>query len=32
MWRRADGTGMEMRGEYLEIAPPERLAEHLDLA
>jgi uncharacterized protein YndB with AHSA1/START domain len=25
VWRRADGTEMEMRGEYREIAPPERL-------
>lgn len=25
LWRRADGTEMEMRGEYREIARPERL-------
>lgn len=25
VWRRADGTEMEMRGVYREIAPPERL-------
>ena len=25
VWRRADGTEMEMRGEYREIVPPERL-------
>ena len=25
VWRRADGTEMEMRGEYREIAAPERL-------
>jgi uncharacterized protein YndB with AHSA1/START domain len=25
VWRRADGTQMEMRGVYREIAPPERL-------
>jgi uncharacterized protein YndB with AHSA1/START domain len=25
VWRRGDGTEMEMRGEYREIAPPERL-------
>ncbi len=24
-WRQADGTEMEMRGEYREITPPERL-------
>ncbi len=24
-WRRSDGSEMEMRGEYREIAPPERL-------
>jgi uncharacterized protein YndB with AHSA1/START domain len=24
-WRRTDGTEMEMRGEYREVAPPERL-------
>jgi uncharacterized protein YndB with AHSA1/START domain len=25
VWRRSDGTEMEMRGVYREIAPPERL-------
>lgn len=25
VWRRADGTRMEMRGAYLEVKPPERL-------
>jgi uncharacterized protein YndB with AHSA1/START domain len=25
VWRRADGSEMEMRGEYREIVPPERL-------
>jgi uncharacterized protein YndB with AHSA1/START domain len=25
VWRRSDGTEMEMRGEYREITPPERL-------
>lgn len=25
VWRKADGTEMEMTGEYREIAPPERL-------
>jgi len=25
VWRRSDGTQMEMRGEYQEILPPERL-------
>ena len=25
VWRRSDGTGMEMRGSYREIMPPERL-------
>jgi uncharacterized protein YndB with AHSA1/START domain len=25
VWRRANGTEMEMHGEYREIAPPERL-------
>lgn len=25
VWRRSDGTEMGMRGEYREIAPPERL-------
>ncbi len=25
VWRQSDGTEMEMRGEYREIAPPERL-------
>lgn len=25
VWRRSDGTEMEMRGTYREIAPPERL-------
>ena len=25
VWRRADGTEMEMRGEYREVTPPERL-------
>ena len=25
VWRRADGGEMEMRGEYREVAPPERL-------
>jgi uncharacterized protein YndB with AHSA1/START domain len=25
VWRRADGSEMEMRGEYREVAPPERL-------
>jgi len=25
VWRRANGTQMEMRGEYREIVPPERL-------
>jgi uncharacterized protein YndB with AHSA1/START domain len=25
VWRRSDGTELEMRGEYREIAPPERL-------
>jgi uncharacterized protein YndB with AHSA1/START domain len=25
VWRRTDGTEMEMRGEYREVAPPERL-------
>jgi uncharacterized protein YndB with AHSA1/START domain len=25
VWRRSDGTEMEMRGVYQEIAPPERL-------
>ena len=25
LWRRADGSEMEMRGVYREIAPPERL-------
>ena len=25
LWRRANGTQMEMRGVYREIAPPERL-------
>ena len=25
VWRRTDGTEMEMRGEYREITPPERL-------
>src|SRR5260370_33806002 len=25
VWRRADGTDMEMRGVYREITPPERL-------
>ncbi len=25
-WRRSDGTEMEMRGVYQEVAPPERLA------
>ncbi len=25
VWRRSDGTEMEMHGEYREIAPPERL-------
>jgi uncharacterized protein YndB with AHSA1/START domain len=24
-WRQADGTEMEMRGTYLEVAPPEKL-------
>ena len=24
-WKREDGTEMEMRGEYREVAPPERL-------
>lgn len=26
-WRRADGTGMEMHGEFREVAPPERLVQ-----
>jgi uncharacterized protein YndB with AHSA1/START domain len=25
VWRRSDGTEMEMRGQYKEIVPPERL-------
>jgi uncharacterized protein YndB with AHSA1/START domain len=25
VWRRADGTEMEMRGVYREVTPPERL-------
>ena len=25
VWRRSDGTEMEMRGEYREVEPPERL-------
>jgi uncharacterized protein YndB with AHSA1/START domain len=25
VWRRADGTEMEMRGEYREVTPPERV-------
>lgn len=25
VWRRSDGTEMEMRGEYREVAPPERI-------
>jgi uncharacterized protein YndB with AHSA1/START domain len=25
VWRKNDGTEMEMRGEYREVAPPERL-------
>jgi uncharacterized protein YndB with AHSA1/START domain len=25
VWRRSDGTEMEMRGEYREVGPPERL-------
>jgi uncharacterized protein YndB with AHSA1/START domain len=25
VWRRSDGTELEMRGEYREITPPERL-------
>jgi uncharacterized protein YndB with AHSA1/START domain len=25
VWRRADGTEMSMRGEYREVAPPDRL-------
>lgn len=25
VWRRTDGTEMEMRGEYREVTPPERL-------
>jgi uncharacterized protein YndB with AHSA1/START domain len=25
VWRRADGTEMEMRGEYRQVTPPERL-------
>jgi uncharacterized protein YndB with AHSA1/START domain len=24
-WRRADGTGLDMHGEYREVSPPERL-------
>jgi uncharacterized protein YndB with AHSA1/START domain len=27
VWRRSDGTEMEMRGVYQEIVPPERLVE-----
>ncbi|HEX8273850.1 MAG TPA: SRPBCC family protein [Longimicrobiaceae bacterium] len=26
-WRRADGTGMEMSGEFLEVEPPLRLVQ-----
>lgn len=27
VWRRTDGTEMEMTGEYREIVPPERLVQ-----
>jgi uncharacterized protein YndB with AHSA1/START domain len=27
VWRRSDGTEMEMHGEYREVEPPERLVQ-----
>jgi uncharacterized protein YndB with AHSA1/START domain len=27
VWRKADGSEMEMRGEYREVTPPERLVQ-----